>query len=254
MRKLIQFSLNNKFAVWLLTIIITVAGLYSGFNMKMETIPNINTPLVSVTTVYPGATPEEVSAKVSEPIENKVESLSGVNVVSSSSFENASNVQIEYNFSKNMDEAEDEVRETLQSLSLPDEVQDPDVSRLSFNAFPVMSLSVSEDESSLTELTQRVEEDVLPAIEGVEGVSSVSIAGQEVEEISFSFKEDKMKELGLDEETVKNLIKGSSVNIPLVVYNFEDNQKAVVVEGNDSSLEDLKELEIPAMPVVLGRA
>ncbi|QHA91422.1 efflux RND transporter permease subunit [Bacillus sp. N1-1] len=248
MRKLIQFSLNNKFAVWLLTIIITVAGLYSGFNMKMETIPNINTPLVSVTTVYPGATPEEVSEKVSEPIENKVESLSGVNVVSSSSFENASNVQIEYNFSKNMDEAEDEVRETLQSLSLPDEVQDPNVSRLSFNAFPVMSLSVSEDESSLTELTQRVEEDVLPAIEGVEGVSSVSIAGQEVEEISFSFKEDKMKKLGLDEETVKNLIKGSSVNIPLGLYNFEDNQKAVVVDGNVSSLEDLKELEIPAMP------
>jgi hydrophobic/amphiphilic exporter-1 (mainly G- bacteria), HAE1 family len=248
LRKLIQFSLNNKFAVWLLTIIITVAGLYSGFNMKMETIPNINTPLVSVTTVYPGATPEEVSEKVSEPIENKVESLSGVNVVSSSSFENASNVQIEYNFSKNMDEAEDEVRETLQSLSLPDEVQDPNVSRLSFNAFPVMSLSVSEDESSLTELTQRVEEDVLPAIEGVEGVSSVSIAGQEVEEISFSFKEDKMKKLGLDEETVKNLIKGSSVNIPLGLYNFEDNQKAVVVDGNVSSLEDLKELEIPAMP------
>ncbi len=216
--------------------------------MKMETIPNINTPLVSVTTVYPGATPEEVSDKVSEPIENKVESLPGVNVVSSSSFENASNVQIEYNFSKNMDEAEDEVRETLQSLSLPDEVQDPDVSRLSFNAFPVMSLSVSEDNSSLTELTQRVEEKVLPAIEGVEGVSSVSIAGQEVEEISFSFKEDKMKEYGLDEETVKNLIKGSSVNIPLGLYNFEDNQKAVVVDGNVSSLEDLKELEIPAVP------
>lgn len=254
MRKLIQFSLNNKFAVWLLTIIITVAGLYSGFNMKMETIPNINTPLVSVTTVYPGATPEEVSDKVSEPIENKVESLPGVNVVSSSSFENASNVQIEYNFSKNMDEAEDEVRETLQSLSLPDEVQDPDVSRLSFNAFPVMSLSVSEDNSSLTELTQRVEEKVLPAIEGVEGVSSVSIAGQEVEEISFSFKEDKMKEYGLDEETVKNLIKGSSVNIPLGLYNFEDNQKAVVVDGNVSSLEDLKELEIPAIPAQQAQA
>ncbi len=253
LRKLIQFSLNNKFAVWLLTIIITAAGLYSGFNMKMETIPNINTPLVSVTTVYPGATPEEVSDKVSEPIENKVESLPGVKVVSSSSFENASNVQIEYNFSKNMDEAEDEVRETIQSLSLPEETQDPDVSRLSFNAFPVMSLSVSEKDRSLTELTQRVEDDVLPAVEGVEGVSSVSIAGQEVEEVSFSFKDEKMEEYGLDEETVKNLIKGSAVNIPLGLYNFDDNQKAVVVDGNVSSLEDLKELEIPVIPSQQGQ-
>ncbi|MDP4550635.1 efflux RND transporter permease subunit [Alkalihalobacillus macyae] len=248
MKKLIQFSLNNKFAVWLLTIIVTVAGLYSGFNMKMETIPNINTPLVSVTTIYPGATPVEVSDKVSEPIENKVESLSGVKVVSSSSFENASNVQIEYNFSKNMDEAEDEVRETLQTLQLPDEVQDPDVSRLSFNAFPVMSLSVSEEDRSLAELTQRVEDDVLPAIEGVEGVSSVSIAGQEIEKVSLTFKEDQLEEAGLDEETVKNIIKGSTVTLPLGLYEFQDNKKAVVVDGNVSTLDDLKNLEIPVIP------
>ncbi len=226
----------------------TVAGLYSGFNMKMETIPNINTPLVSVTTVYPGATPEEVSDKVSEPIENKVESLSGVKVVSSSSFENASNVQIEYNFSKNMDEAEDEVRETLQTLQLPDEVQDPEVSRLSFNAFPVMSLSVSEEDRSLAELTQRVEDDVLPAIEGVEGVSSVSIAGQEIEKVSLSFKDDQLEEAGLDEETVKNIIKGSAVTLPLGLYEFQDNKKAVVVDGNVSTLDDLKNLEIPVIP------
>ncbi|KMM39017.1 efflux RND transporter permease subunit [Guptibacillus hwajinpoensis] len=248
MKKLIQFSLNNKFAVWLLTIIVTVAGLYSGFNMKMETIPNINTPLVSVTTIYPGATPEEVSDKVSEPIENKVESLSGVKVVSSSSFENASNVQIEYNFSKNMDEAEDEVRETLQTLQLPDEVQDPDVSRLSFNAFPVMSLSVSEEDRSLAALTQRVEDDVLPAIEGVEGVSSVSIAGQEIEKVSLTFKDDQLEEAGLDEETVKNIIKGSTVTLPLGLYEFQDNKKAVVVDGNVSTLDDLKNLEIPVIP------
>ncbi|WP_394172886.1 efflux RND transporter permease subunit [Guptibacillus hwajinpoensis] len=248
MKKLIQFSLNNKFAVWLLTIIVTVAGLYSGFNMKMETIPNINTPLVSVTTIYPGATPEEVSDKVSEPIENKVESLSGVKVVSSSSFENASNVQIEYNFSKNMDEVEDEVRETLQTLQLPDEVQDPDVSRLSFNAFPVMSLSVSEEDRSLAALTQRVEDDVLPAIEGVEGVSSVSIAGQEIEKVSLTFKDDQLEEAGLDEETVKNIIKGSTVTLPLGLYEFQDNKKAVVVDGNVSTLDDLKNLEIPVIP------
>ncbi len=226
----------------------TVAGLYSGFNMKMETIPNINTPLVSVTTIYPGATPEEVSDKVSEPIENKVESLSGVKVVSSSSFENASNVQIEYNFSKNMDEVEDEVRETLQTLQLPDEVQDPDVSRLSFNAFPVMSLSVSEEDRSLAALTQRVEDDVLPAIEGVEGVSSVSIAGQEIEKVSLTFKDDQLEEAGLDEETVKNIIKGSTVTLPLGLYEFQDNKKAVVVDGNVSTLDDLKNLEIPVIP------
>ncbi|MFL6561446.1 MAG: efflux RND transporter permease subunit, partial [Bacillus sp. (in: firmicutes)] len=96
MKKIIQFSLKNKFAVWLLTIIITIAGLYSGMNMKLETIPNINTPLVTIMAVYPGATPEQVAESVTEPIEKRVENLDGVSVVSSSSFQNASSIQIEY--------------------------------------------------------------------------------------------------------------------------------------------------------------
>ncbi|MBR2567982.1 MAG: efflux RND transporter permease subunit, partial [Paenibacillus sp.] len=98
MNGLIRFTLNNKFAVWLMTIIVTAAGIYSGLNMKMETLPDITTPLVTVTTVYPGATPQEVADQVTKPIEQRVQNLSGVNVVGSSSFQNASQIQIEYRF------------------------------------------------------------------------------------------------------------------------------------------------------------
>ena len=68
--------------------------------MKLETIPDITTPIVTVTTVYPGATPEEVADKVSKPMEEQLQNLSGVNVVSSSSFQNASSIQVEYDFDK----------------------------------------------------------------------------------------------------------------------------------------------------------
>lgn len=61
MKKIINFSLNNKFAIWILTIIVVVAGLYSGFNMKQETMPDITLPNVSVMTTYPGAAPDEVA-------------------------------------------------------------------------------------------------------------------------------------------------------------------------------------------------
>ncbi|MGG5832687.1 efflux RND transporter permease subunit, partial [Bacillus pumilus] len=63
---------RNKFAVWLMTIIVTVAGLYAGLNMKQESIPNINTPVITVSTTYPGATPDEVSDKVTDPIEKSL--------------------------------------------------------------------------------------------------------------------------------------------------------------------------------------
>ncbi|QNF27157.1 efflux RND transporter permease subunit [Metabacillus elymi] len=248
MNSIINFVLRNKFAVWLLTIIITVAGLYSGLNMKLETIPNINTPIISVTTVYPGATPEEVADNVSVPIEQIVQNLNGVNVVSSNSMQNASSIQVEYGFEKNMDEAEDELNDALADIELPEGANEPEVSRLSLNAFPILALSIANDEQSLAELTTIVEDRILPALKGVDGVSSVQISGQQVEEVEFVFNDDKMQEYGLDEETVQNLIKGADVNFPLGLYTLDKTEKSVVVDGNITSLEDLKNLEIPVTP------
>ncbi len=93
--------------------------------MKLETIPDITTPVVTVTTVYPGATPEEVADKVSKPMEEQLQNLSGVNVVSSSSFQNASSIQVEYDFDKNMEKAETEIKEALTNVKLPEGVKDP---------------------------------------------------------------------------------------------------------------------------------
>jgi hydrophobic/amphiphilic exporter-1 (mainly G- bacteria), HAE1 family len=254
MKKIIQFSLKNKFAVWLLTIIITIAGLYSGMNMKLETIPNINTPLVSVMTVYPGATPQQVADKVTEVIETRVENLDGVTAVSSSSFQNASSIQIEYDFDKDMDKAQSEVKEALSNLELPEGVQTPKVSRLSFSAFPVISLSITNKKQSLDELTKTAEKDIIPELEGIEGVASVQISGQQLKEVDLKFDESKLKQYGLSEDTVKNIIKASNVTMPLGLYTFNDTEKSVVVDGNVTTIDDLKSLKVPVVPTVSGQA
>ncbi|MED1268546.1 efflux RND transporter permease subunit [Bacillus mycoides] len=248
MNKIINFTLKNKFAVWLLTIIVTIAGIYSGLNMKLETIPDITTPIVTVTTVYPGATPEEVADKISKPMEEQLQNLSGVNVVSSSSYQNASSIQVEYDFDKNMEKAETEIKESLANVKLPEGVKDPKVSRVNFNAFPVISLSVASKNESLAALTENVEKNVVPGLKGLDGVASVQIAGQQVDEVQLVFKKDKMKELGLSEDTVKNMIKGSDVSLPLGLYTFKDTEKSVVVDGNITTIKALKELKIPAIP------
>ena len=85
MKGLVNFVLNNKLAVWLLTIIITVSGIYSGTRMNMETIPDISIPYLMVMDVYPGTTPEKVMEDVSMPLEKAVENLEGVKSVFSNS-------------------------------------------------------------------------------------------------------------------------------------------------------------------------
>lgn len=248
MKRVIQFSLNNPFALWIMTIIITVAGLYAGLHMKMETIPDITVPIVNVTTPYPGAEPEEVALHVTEAIERQVRSLDGVTVVSSQSFQNASSVVIEYDYDKDMEQAQREVEEAIRAVHLPEGAGEPTVSRLSLNAFPVLSLSVSNPNQSLQELTQTVEERVVPALQGLKGVADIQISGQQVQEAELEFRSAKMSELGLSEESVKSIIKGSAITVPLGVFEFDNTEKALLVDGNIVSVEDLRNLNIPLIP------
>ncbi|WP_426052883.1 efflux RND transporter permease subunit [Bacillus sp. DC4300-2b2] len=254
MNSIINFVLKNKFAVWLMTIIVTVAGLYAGLNMKQESIPNINTPVITVSTTYPGATPDEVSDKVTDPIEKSIQNLNGVSVVTSNSFENASSIQIEYDYSKDMDEAKKEIEDAISNIDFPENAEKPKIARFSINAIPILALSVSGDKESLQDLTQKVENDLVPSLQGLDGVSSVEASGQQIKEVEFSFKEKKLKEYGLDEETVQNMIKGSDVNVPLGLYTFGNKQKSVVVDGNILSVKDLKNMRIPVTPSAGGGA
>ncbi|ASS94381.1 efflux RND transporter permease subunit [Peribacillus simplex] len=245
MNSIIKFSLKNKLAIWLLTIIIVAAGLYSGLNMKQETIPSISTPLISISTVYPGAAPEEVADKLTDQIEQKVTNLPGVELVSSSSMANVSSIQLQYDYDTDMDDAVKEVKEALEKLELPEGVDDPSVSKLELNAFPVVALSVTDKGSDLPALTKNVEDVLVPKLEGIDGVTSVSISGQQVNEGSLVFDQEKMAQYGLDEDTVKKVIQAANVNMPLGIYNFDDKEKTIVVDGNISTLKDLKNIKIP---------
>lgn len=256
MKKVIQFSLMNKLAIWIVTILLSAAGIYSGITMKLETIPKITAPLVSITTAYPGATPEEVMNKVTIPIEQQVQNLDGVSTVISTSFQNASSIQIEYDYSKDMEKAQAEAEEAIKGLTFPDSVSEPEVSRLNLNEYPIMSLSVSDDKKSLEELTAFVEGTIVPRLKGLDGVAAVQTSGNQVQEIKLTFHKEKLTPYGLDEETVKNVIKGSNITLPLGLHTFEHEEKSVVVDGNIMTIEDLKKLKIPvqANPQAAGRA
>ncbi|RKJ07628.1 efflux RND transporter permease subunit, partial [Butyricicoccus sp. 1XD8-22] len=183
MKGLVNFVVNNKLAVWLLAIILMGTGLYSTYRMNMETIPDISIPVITVMTVYPGATPEQVMDDISIPMENAVTNLRGVASVSSTSYANMSNLQIEYEYGRDMADAEREIKSILENIKLPDNAQEPSIARITINAFPILALSVASDTEDIAELTSTVEEIVVPRLEGIDGVSSVSISGQHVNEV-----------------------------------------------------------------------
>ena len=248
MNGLVNFVLKNKLAVWLLTIIITVSGIYSGTRMKTETIPNISIPYLMVMGVYPGATPEKVMNDVSMPLEKVAENLENVKAVYSNSYSNMASLQVEYEYGIDMDEAKRELESALSGVTLPEGAQEPTITAISMNMMPVVALSVSSSEEDIVELTSTVEEILLPKITKIDGVASATITGQHIEEVQLEYNEEKMAELGLTEDTVKQMIQASDLAVSLGLYEFEEGEQAVAVDGKFMTADELKEMLIPVTP------
>lgn len=248
MKGLVNFVLKNKLAVWLLTIIITVSGIYSGTRMKMESIPNISIPYLIVMGVYPGATPQQVMDEISIPMEKAVEGLEDVKNVYSSSSSSVSQLQIEYEYGIDMNEKKRELEAALDGVKLPEDAQEPVITAISMNMMPVIALSVSSTEEDIVELTSTVEDILLPKIEKIDGVASATINGQHINEVEFTYNEEKMAQLGLTEDKVKEMIQASDMGLSLGLYEFESGEEAVYVDGKLKTAEELKEILIPVTP------
>ncbi|CAH1204126.1 Swarming motility protein SwrC [Paenibacillus plantiphilus] len=252
MKGIISFSINNKFAIWIMTIIITVGGLYAGLNMKQETIPNINLPILMVNTVYPGAAPEEVANNLTVQLETRVKNLSGITSYNSTSRENVSSIILEYDYSKDLKEAESELRAVLDGFDAPEGSQAPQISKINLNDFPVISLSVTDTGQSLEDVSKLIENEIKPSLEGIDGIGTVAIAGQHVKEVLLTFDKAKMQTLGLSEDTVRAIVQASAIKAPLGLFELDKTDKAIVVDGNITTLEQLKNIAIPAIPAAAG--
>ncbi len=245
---LVNFVLKNKLAVWLLTIIITVSGIYSASRMKMESIPDISIPYLIVMGVYPGATPEQVMNELSIPMEKAVEGLEDVKAVYSSSSSNVSQIQVEYEYGVDMDEKKRQLESALDGVTLPEKVESPSIMAISMNMMPVVALSISSTEEDIVELTSTVEDILLPKIEKIDGVASATITGQHIEEVEFTFDDAKMASLGLTEDTIKQMVQASDMALSLGLYKFVEGEEAVSVDGDIQTVDQLNDMLIPVTP------
>src|SRR5690606_15316434 len=106
----------------------------------------------------------------------------------------------------------------------------------------------------LEELTASVEENVLPTLEGVTGLSDAQVSGQRVQKVTMSFDQEALAQYGLTEETIQQLIQGSNLTFPLGLTNFDGELKNLVIDGDITSVDDLRNLQIPAIPAAAAEA
>lgn len=190
-----KFSVKKPLTVFVAVVLVIILGFVSFTNMTPDLLPSINLPYALVITSYPGATPEEVESRVTKPMEKAMASLENISDVSSVSAENMSRVILQFNDNANMDNVVPEIREKINGISgsWDDMVGTPFILKLNPDLLPVTVSAVNYNEMNSVELTSFLNDELLPQLEGVTGVASVSLSGNVEQQINVIISEEKLK-------------------------------------------------------------
>ena len=192
-----KFSVKKPYTVVVGVVLIIILGVVTFMNMTVDLLPNMNMPYAIVMTSYPGASPEAVEAAVTKPVEQAMATVSNIKNIQSSSSENASTVILEFDQTANMDSVTIEMRETLDQIKgyWPDAVANPIIMKLNPSMMPVLITAVSASGADAAKTSKLIKEQVLPEIESVEGVASVSTYGSIEETVEITVNEIKIQNL-----------------------------------------------------------
>ena len=244
-KKLLQFSLGNKFAIFLMVVLVILGGIYSSAKLKLELLPDVENPMISVQTTMPGATPQSTEDEISRKIDNQVRSLAYVKSVKTESIQNASIVTVEYNDGTDMDKAEEQLRKEIDKIKFKDGVGDPELTRNSMDAFPIVAYSFTSNKHDLKDVTKELNQQLIPKLQTINGVQNAQLNGQTNREVTLKFKQDALDDKGLTADDVENYIKTATRETPLGLFQFGKTDKSLVVDGQFESVNALKNLKIP---------
>ena len=215
MQWLAEICVKRPVFTWVLVLLITVVGGSSFFGLGVDRFPNIDVPIVVVTTVLPGASPEQVEREVSDPIEEAISSVSGIDELRSNSYEGLSVVMARFLMEKDMDVAAQEVRDRVNRIlsQLPEGIDQPRVERVDPSAAPVMQIAVVSDRSR-REVTEYADTRIRRMVESLDGVGGVAIIGGQERIIEIRLDTAQLASMNLTPRDVQMALAQGNVEIP----------------------------------------
>lgn len=256
MYRLTALSLKQRSVVILLTILIAVGGMLAITRLKSELLPNLELPIVTVITTYPGAGPGDVDAQVSDPISQAVSGVPGIADIQTTSSEGFSVVVAQFEFGEDMTARQDDVSRAVQGISLPAGAQRPAVERVSLQQFPVVQVALSSESLSLSELRQVAQTQYAPAISSADGVNRVEVIGGTDDQLVIALDPAAMAEANVSSQQVQGVLQANNVSFPVGAITSDAGTLPVRVSGQITTTEQLEALIVgvdgEGQPVTLG--
>jgi hydrophobic/amphiphilic exporter-1 (mainly G- bacteria), HAE1 family len=245
MEKIVRWCLKNGSVVFLATAILIASGVYATTRLNQELLPDIEFPIITVSTPVPGAGPDVVDEQVTQPIESAVDDVEGIESIQSTSSQGFSVVIIEFALDADTEEAEAELATALDGVALPQQAEEAEVQSQSASEFPIMSVSLSAEDGDLAELTDYARDEAVPLIEGVEGVARAELVGGAERQIEVKLDTEKLKLNDLSADAVVGAISGAaSVNTPVGEVEIDGLSTPVRTTSGLADAAALKDLPV----------
>lgn len=246
--KLTSWSIDNKSAIYVLTIFITLAGILSYISIPKEKFPDIVIPTIYVSTVYPGSSPKDIENLVCKPIEKQIKSISGVKKLTSNSIQDFSNIIVEFNTDVDVAVAKQKVKDAVDKAKkdLPKDLpSDPSVMEVEFSEMPIMFVNISGD-YELSQL-KKYADDLQDKIESLKEITRADMVGALEREIQINVDMYRMHAAKLTMSDIERGIASENLIISGGAVDMDEMARTISVSGEFADIESIKNIVINSM-------
>ncbi|MDO4880227.1 MAG: efflux RND transporter permease subunit [Capnocytophaga sp.] len=242
---LIKLSIKRPSVLIVILSLFLIGGFYSYKLLNYELIPKFEVNVVTISTVYAGASPSEIESTVTKKIEDAVSALENIKKIQSYSYESLSVVVVTLTNDANVDNTLNEAQRKINAIrsDLPEDSKEPSLSKFSLSDLPIISIGVTSDLDS-KELYDLVDKKIQPELSRVTGVAQVNIIGGRKREIRVSIDAKKLEGYGLSIAQVQQLIAASNIEIPAGKLKTRENSTSIRLLGKIQDVEQLRNLTL----------
>jgi multidrug efflux pump len=250
-----RVSIQRPILATMMNLVIVLFGIIGLSRLPVRELPDIDPPIVSVTTVYPGANAQVVETEVTERLEEVINNIEGIKTLRSESREAVSNITIEFDLSRDIDVAAQDVRDRVSRVrgNLPEDIREPIIAKQDSDAQPILWNALNSDRYSPLELTTLAERQIKPRLQGLPGVSSVIIGGEKRFAMRLWLDSDKMAAHRVTVLDVQNALRQQNVELPSGRVENLDREMTIQTRGELKTAEEFNDLVIRAEGATLVR-
>ena len=243
--KLAEISIKRPTMIVVLFAILILGGLFSYSKLGYELIPKFEVNIITISTIYPGASPSEIENTVTKKVEDAISSLENVKKIISQSHESVSVVMIELNTGANADLSLNEAQRKVNAIlaDLPDDADPPSLVKFSMDDLPIMTIAATGDMDEV-EFFDLLDKKIQPTLARVEGVAQVNLIGGEEREIQVNINQQKMEGFGVSIPEIRQVVMASNLDFPTGNVKTRENTTLIRLAGKYKDVQELQNLII----------